>query len=244
MSGFLATFKREMRAYFVSPLAYVIATFVLLVASILFGVIVLYLSDPQAPAGRPFDVFFGMAWLLVLFVTPFLTMRLLAEERKSGSIEALMTSPVTEMHVVLGKYAAALAFFAFLWVPTLLFAGIVAYHTELDWGTVAAGYLGILGVGAVSLAVGLFASAMTKNQIVAGVVTFAILFVFFWVFGWMEDRAGEGGLKAVWGHLNLLKPMDDLAKGIVDTRALVYFVSIAALFLFLTARALEAKKWR
>ena len=244
MKGMLATLRRELRAYYFSPLAYVIATFLLLINGVLFAIIVSYLSDPRYPGGRPLDLFFSMSWLILLFGTPFLTMRLLSEERKSGSIEVLMTAPVTEAHVVVGKYLAALAFFASLWLPTLAYAVIVAYYSELDWGTLAAGYLGILGIGALALSIGVFASAMSKNQIVAAVVTFALLFVFFFVFGWTENLVNSTALKQAFGYLDVLAPLQDFAKGIVDTRTLVYYLSTTVFFLFLTARALEAKKWR
>lgn len=244
MKGMLATLSRELRAYFFSPLAYVVATFLLFVNSILFAVIVSYLADPRYPGGRPLDLFFSMSWLILLFATPILTMRLLSEERRSGSIEVLMTAPVTEIHVVLGKYLAALLFYGFLWLPTLAYAGIVAWYGELDWGTVAAGYLGVLGIGALTLSIGLFASAMSKNQIVAAVTTFALLILFFFVFGWTEELVNSQGLKQAMGYLDVLEPIQDFARGIVDTRSLVYYLSTTVFFLFLTARALEAKKWR
>jgi ABC-2 type transport system permease protein len=244
MTGILATLSRELRAYFFSPLAYVIATFLLLVNGVLFTVIVRYLSDPRYPTGRPLDLFFSMSWLILLFVTPVLTMRLLSEERRSGSIEVLMTAPVTETHVVLGKYLAALLFFGFLWLPTLSYAGIVAAYSELDWGTVAAGYVGVLGIGALALSIGVFASAMTKNQIVAAVVTFALLVGFFFVFGWMENLVTGTAWKEAFAYLDVLGPLEDFAKGIVDTRRVVYYLSTVVFFLFLTTRALAARKWR
>jgi gliding motility-associated transport system permease protein len=145
--------------------------------------------------------------------------------------------------VVAGTSLAALAFYLFLWLPTLAYAGIIAYFEQVDWGPVAAGYLGILGIGALFLAVGIFASAMSKNQIVAAIVAFALLVVLF-SFGLLENLFDNEVAKKVFGYLNLWDHMDEFARGIVDSRHLVYYVSATLFFLFLTSRALEDRKWR
>ena len=157
MSGSLAVFRRELRAYFFSPLAYVILAFFLVVQGYYFSLIVAFLSDPRASAGKPLELFFGQTiftWLVLLFCGTFLTMRLISEELRSGTIETLMTAPVTETQVVLGKYFAALVFYLFLWAPTLLYVAIVRAHTPVDWGPIAAAYIGIFGIGALFLSVG------------------------------------------------------------------------------------------
>ena len=155
-----------------------------------------------------------------------------------------MTAPVTEGQVVAGKYLAALTFYLFLWLPT---AGLRRHHratsTSSTGGRSPAGYLGIVGIGALFLAVGLFASALTKNQLVAAIITFALLILLFSV-GLLENLVNGDLAKRAIGYLNLLDHMDDFAKGIVDTRHLVYYLSATLLFLFLTARALEDRKWR
>lgn len=246
MNGLRATLSRELRAYFFSPLAYVVLAFFLLVNGYVFSVIVSYLNDPRAHAGAPLELFFGQTvffWLVLLFVAPILTMRLIAEERKSGTIEVLMTAPVTETQVVLGKYFAALGYYLFLWLPTLAYVLVVQHFGKVEWGPIAAGYLGIVGIGALFLAVGLFASSLAKNQIVAAIVTFAVLILFF-TFGLLENLVNGETLKQVFGYLNLWQHMDDFSKGIVDTRRLVYYVSASSFFVFLTGRALAAKKWR
>ncbi|MGE0640418.1 MAG: ABC transporter permease subunit [Thermoanaerobaculia bacterium] len=246
MRGAFAVLGRELRAYFFSPLAYVILTFFLLVQGYYFTLIVAYLSDPRAAAGKPLELFFGQTiftWLVLLFAGTFLTMRLISEELRSGTVETLMTAPVTETQVVLGKYFAALAFYLFLWAPTLVYVAIVRLFTPIDWGPVAASYIGIAGIGALFLAVGLFASAMSKNQIVAAIVTFSFLLVLFSA-GLMENLFQSPTAKQILGHMNLWQHMDDWSKGIVDTRRLVYYTTVSAFFLFLTGRALAAKKWR
>jgi ABC-2 type transport system permease protein len=246
VSGAAAVLRRELKAYFYSPLAYILLTFFLLVQGYYFSIIVAYLSDPRYPAGKPLELFFGQTiftWLVLIFAGTFLTMRLISEELRSGTIETLMTAPVSETGVVVGKYVAALLFYLFLWAPTLVYVAIIRAHTPVDWGPIASSYLGILGIGALFLAVGIFASATAKNQIVAAIVTFFCLLVLFSI-GLMENLVQGETTKRILGHLNLWTHMDDFAKGIVDSRRLVYYASGAGLFLFLTTRALAAKKWR
>lgn len=247
MSALLAVFQRELRAYFFSPLAYAVLTFFLLVNGYVFSLIVAFLSDPRAGGSTtPLKLFFGdtfFFWLVLLFVTPVLTMRLLSEERKSGTIETLMTSPISETQVVVAKYLASLAFYVFLWLPTLAYVVIVARNSEVDWGPIFSGYLGILGIGSVFLAVGLFASSFTKSQVVAAVATFALL-IFFFAIAFMDSLVTQETLKNALGYMNLLDHMQEFGKGVVDSRRLIYYATTSVLFLFLAARSLEAKKWR
>jgi ABC-2 type transport system permease protein len=243
MKAVLATYLRELRAYFVSPLAYVVLFFFLVVNGIVFGNLASILSDPRAPAGPPMTYFFGSTTLILLILGVVLTMRLVSEELRSGSIEVLMTAPVTEGQVIAGKYLAALTFFAALWVPTLVYAGIVDHYSEVDWGPVAAGYLGILLVGALFLAIGVFASATTSSQLVAAMVTAALLFLLF-LLGWFSDIFTGETSRQVFSYLSLGEHLDELSRGIVDTRRLVFYVSATLFFLFLASRALEDKKWR
>jgi ABC-2 type transport system permease protein len=246
MRAVWATFTRELRAYFFSPLAYVVLFFFLVVNGIVFTLVISFLNDPRSPGGPPLTLFFGgtfFFWLTLIFLLPVLTMRLLSEEYRSGSIEVLMTAPVTETQVVGGKYLAALVFYLFLWLPTLAYSGIVAHFNKVDWGPVAAGYLGVVGIGAMFLAVGLFASAMTKNQLVAAIITFALL-IFLFAVGFLENLVTSDLAKRAIGYVNLLDHMDEFAKGIVDSRHLVYYLTATLFFLFLTSRALEDRKWR
>lgn len=248
MNGLLATLYRELRAYFYSPLAYVVLTLWLLFNGAIFAVILTYLNGPQAAGSvTPLKLYLGgtfLFWVVMLIMVPVLTMRLLAEERRSGTIEALMTAPISEIQVVVGKYLAALAFYLFLWLPTLAYAAIVARSSaELDWGPVASGYLGVVGIGAVFLAVGIFGSALTRNQIVAALVTFAMLLGYF-ILVFVDYLLTEGTAKEVLGYVNLADHMDELGNGLVDTRRLIFWVTMTVLFLFLSGRALQARKWR
>ena len=246
MNALLATLSRELRAYFFSPLAYVILTFFLIINGGVFLLIVSFLNDPQAAGSvTPLKLFFGdtfFFWMILLFITPILTMRLLAEERASGTIEMLMTAPITEGQVVTGKYLAAFFFYAFLWIPTLVYVAIVARSSTVDWGPILSGYLGILGIGGVFLALGVFGSSFAKNQIVAAIITFAMLLFFFTV-AFLDSLVSGEAAQKILSYANLLEHMDEFSRGIVDTRRLIYYVSTIVLFLFLSSRILEAKKW-
>jgi len=134
-------------------------------------------------------------------------------------------------------------FYLFLWLPTLLYVGIIARFSTVDWGPIASGYLGVAGIGALFLAVGAFASAVARNQIVAAVLTFVLL-VFLFSFGLLENLINATLWKNVFGYLDLWQHMDEFSKGIVDSRRLIYYISASGFFLFLSARALAANKWR
>lgn len=245
MNAVGATLSRELRAYFFSPLAYVLLALFLFVNGAVFALVVSFLSDPAAPPGRPFDFFFNgfPFWLILLVWVPAVTMRLLAEERRSGSIEVLMTAPVTEGQVVAGKYLAALAFFAFLWAPTLLYAVLVDLWGEVDWGIVAAGYLGVLLVGGFFLAVGVLASALVRHQVVAAVVCFALLLLIF-LLAFLAGLVQRPELQEVLAYVAVLDHMTEFSRGVVDTRRLVFYGTGTFLFLFTAARVLEGRKWR
>lgn len=247
MRGMVATMGRELRSYFLSPLGWLVATAFLFYHGLSFQTIVDYLNDPRAPgAMTPMDFFFGATmffWLVLLFVTSVLTMRLLSEERRSGTIEMLLTAPVTPGQVVLGKYFGALAFYTFLWLPTVIYGLVLDRSVDLDWGPVAAGYVGTLGIGALFLSIGIFTSALTRNQVVAAVAGFALMFLCF-LPAFLEFLVNDPMMKEIVAYTNLYQHMDEFSKGIVDTRRLVYYASASAFFLFLTTRALEASKGR
>jgi len=246
VNGIRVTFARELRAYFFSPLAYGVLASFLFINGITFATLIGFLNNAPSAVGAPMEYFFGgtiLFWLALAFVGPILPMRLLSEERRSGSLEILMTAPITETQVVVGKYLAALAFYVVLWAPTVLYAVIVASYSDLDWGPLASSYLGVLGVGALFLSVGLFASGISRNQIVAALVGFALVFALF-ILGLLEFLVNDPSLRQVLSYLNLIQHMEDFSKGIVDTRRLVYYVTSTAFFLFLTSRALAANKWR
>ena len=217
--------------------------FFLVVTGVIFVYIVGQLNNPASPGGPPLKFFFTATWLMLLLLGPLLTMRLVSEELRSGSIEVLMTAPVTEGQVIAGKFLASFTFYAFLWAPTLGYAGMIALYEKVDWGPVAAGYLGVLLIGALFLAIGIFASAMTRSQLLAAMMTAALLFVLF-LLGVFEELVNNDLMKRALGYVSIFNHIDELANGIVDTRRLVFYLSGTLFFLFLASRALEDKKWR
>jgi ABC-2 type transport system permease protein len=180
--------------------------------------------------------------VVLLFFIPMLTMRLFAEEKRAGTMELLLTYPVRDGEVLAGKFLAATGLYAVLLALTLLYPGLVAYFTRVEWGPILTGYLGLVLVGATFLAVGLLISSLTENQIVAGFGTFGVL-LGFWVIGWGADFAG-GAMRTVLQYLSITEHMDGFSRGLVDTKDLVYYASAIVLALFLTLRSLESKRWR
>jgi len=242
-----AIVRRELITYFSSPLAYIVMTAFLLMQGYIFYLLVSFLNNPQTASMTPLRLFFGgtiFFWLFLLFVVPVITMRLLAEERRSGTIEVLLTSPVTEAQVVVGKFTAAMVFYVALWFPTVIYVLVLQRHSEIDMGPVLAGYLGVLLLGFLFLAVGTFTSTLTDNQLIAAIIAFAAMVGLFSI-GLVEQLLISSSVfKAALSHMNLWTQMDDFAKGIVDTRHVVYQLSVGVLFLFLAAKSLEVKKWR
>ena len=243
MKQFLAIVGREWRAYFLSPLGYVILAGFLLMNGIIFAAIVAFMNQPGAPKGQALNLLFTNTyfWLFNLFVVPVIAMRLFADERKSGTLEVLLTSPVSEATVVLAKFTGALGFFLTLWAPTLVYVFILGAQTSVDFGPVGAGYLAIVLLGGYFLSVGTFASTLTKNQIVAAIFTFAMLIPIFSA-GLLDQMLQSPTAKSVVGYFNLWDHMDEFARGVVDSRRLVYYLSATAFFLFLATVSITAKK--
>jgi ABC-2 type transport system permease protein len=192
-----------------------------------------------------FDSFFF--WITTLTLVPVLTMRLFAEEQRAGTIEMLMTAPVSDVAVVLAKYFGALAFYVVIWAPTVLYVlvlrGLGPLAAPPDLGPIAAGYLGTLLVGAFYLAVGLVCSVLTRNQMVAAIICFALLCVLFFG-GFIAFIARVDAVRDVAGYFCALTHMRDFARGAVDTRPVVFYISGAALMLFLAVKLVEARKWK
>lgn len=229
--------RRELTAQFFSPIAYVIgAAFLLLTAAWFF----LNLRIGGEASLRP--LFDGMA-VLMIFAVPLLTMGLLSKEFDSGTIETLMTSPVTDTQVVLGKFLGVLVYYLILLATTLVFLGLMAAFGRPDIGVAAAGYLGMILLGAAYLSVGIFASALTRHQILAAVAAIGILAFFALLMGFVVGL-GMRPWADLAAKLNAMAYFRDFSRGVFDSRGLVYFVSATALFLFLSVKVLESRRWR
>ncbi len=247
MSAFFTLWRREIAAYFLSPIAYVMMMFFLVIMGFSFWLLANVLA--QGVEGVPlmrelFDSFFF--WITTLTLVPVLTMRLFAEEKRSGTIEMLMTAPVSDTAVVLAKYLGAVSFYIAIWAPTALYVVILrsfSAGTPLDLGPIASSYLGALLVGAFYLAIGLFCSAMTRNQIVAAIVCFALLCVLFFG-GFIAFISRVEGVRETANYFCSLAHMREFARGAVDSRPVVFYLSGAALMLFATVKLVESRKWK
>jgi ABC-2 type transport system permease protein len=247
VSGALAIFRRELLGLWVTPLAWVMLVVFLLIQGLSFYSIVVHVSSMTSASidSGPVQAYFGQSiFLLVslLLVCPALTMRVFAEERKSGTIEALLTAPVTPLGVVLGKYLATLATYVAMWLPTLLYILILRNTGQVDWRVVGSSYLGVLGVGAGYLAVGTLMSAMTKSQLTAFVLTMLVIFGLF-ILGIGEYVFDAGMLRDLSAHVSVLSQMDEMAKGVVDLRRLVFDGSLVVFPLFVTVRVVDSWRW-
>jgi len=247
MTGFVAVFRREMLSLWVTPLAWVLLFIFLLLQGASFYQILLHFasfSNVSIDSG-PVQAYFGQSLFLVLsllLVCPALTMRLFAEERRSGTIEGLLTAPVSAAQVVLGKYLATLTTFALMWLPTVLYIVILRTSGDVDWHVVASSYLGVIGVGAGYLAVGTLMSTMTRSQLVAMMLTALVIFGLL-IFGIGERIFEPGPIRDACAHVSVLSQVDELSKGIVDLRRLVFDGSLILLPLFVAVRVVDSWRW-
>lgn len=232
----LAFAGRELYTYFVSPIAYVVTFGWLLIMGFLFALIVTS-SNEASLRGT-----FGNMGVILLLLSPVLTMRLISDETRTGTIELLMTSPVRDWEIVIGKYLGSLAFFTVMllltgWYPLLLFQ-----LGNPDPGPIVAGYLGVYLLGAAMIAIGLLTSSLTENQIVAAVLAFGILLILY-LFSAAASVAGPQ-LAGLVTYLGLSDHLNDFLQGVIDTRNLIYYLSVIVAALFLTVRSVEARRYR
>lgn len=240
MKNILAILEKEVRTYFVSPMAYFILFMFLGISGVLFATFYFIpASRYQWPATmQPACIY--MAWIMVFFL-PATTMRLFAEEKKSGTIELLMTSPVTDIQVTLGKYFANVVLFVIMLLLTFLFPTYVMAYGNPDFGLVLSGYLGLLLLGMLILSVGILVSSITDNQIVAAITSFGIVFLL-WLIGFASRLPGILG--KIFNYISLMNQFEDFSRGIIGLHRVIYFLSITLLCLFLTVKSVESAKWR
>jgi ABC-2 type transport system permease protein len=241
-----AQLKREFTAFFYSPIAYVLLTAAAVLNGVVFLLVIDFLSDPRAPQGAAMQMLFGgtiFFWIIVIVLTPLITMRTLAEERHSGTLETLLTAPISDMQVVVAKYLAAVGFYIVLWLPTLAYPLLLSSYSDLDLGPILSGYLGTLGVGMMFTAVGMLGSSLTRNQIIAALISFGAIMMMF-VIGIFDFLGGETSPDSVLHYVNLWTHMEDFGRGIVDTRHLAYYGSVSLLALFCTVQVVQLRRWR
>lgn len=231
--------RRELSSLFFSPVAYV----ALIVFSFIAGLLFLATFAPGEPASLRLELSW-VVWLLV-FIVPAISMRLVSEETAAGTIELLMTSPVSDVHVVVGKWLGALGFFLTLLIPLVVQVVILEIVADPDYGPIVTGLVGVVLVGGLYLAIGTTISAATRNQFIALLIT--ILATGFLTIGlYMLARAAwvPPWLRETMFHINVDQQFDDFAKGLIDTSNFVFFLSSIALFLFLAVLTLQSRRWR
>ena len=248
MRSLYAVYRKEMGHYFVSPVAYTVLSLFFILTAFFFN---LYLRDVVEQSFGEFDApsqifraFLGLLALLILFFMPMITMGLFAEERKRGTMELLMTSPIREIDIVLGKFFASLTLFAVMLAPTALYILYTWLHTDprAPLRVVAAGYLGVLLFGGCLLALGSFISSLTENQIVAAALTFGA-FLLLWAMDFGSRSAATAVGQTV-QYLSVINHYEDFTRGIIDTSGLVYYLSFMIFFIFLTVRSIDSLRWR
>jgi ABC-2 type transport system permease protein len=253
MNNILAIAHKEMRSYFSSPIAYVVIGFFALMFGFFFYSLLLYFDRQSMQAGglggptvnvneqliRP--VFLN-ATVILLFVLPLVTMRTYSEEKRSGTMELLLTSPLTDLQIILGKFLGAMGLYAAMLAVTFIHIGLLFAFGNPEWRPVATTYLGLLLMGGCFVSVGLLISSLTKNQIVAGMITFGV-FLMLWVINWIASFMGPT-TQTVLNYLSITDHLDDFTKGVLDTKHLVYYISFITFGLFLTARSVDTERWR
>lgn len=235
MNAVFAIAERELKSYFTSPVAYVVTGLFLAMSGYLFSVILVQSSEASMR--------FIMQNLSVifLFIMPFLTMRLLAEEQRTGTVELLLTNPIRDHEVVLGKFLGSTVFFLVMLLLTLYYPFLLFTYGNPDRGPILSGYLGLLLQGMAFLSVGLFASSLTQNQIIAAVLSFTILLIL-----WLAEAASNvlgAPMRDILRYLSITGHAQDFPRGVIDTTHIVFFLSVMAASLFLATLSLQTRRW-
>jgi len=253
MRNILAIAQKELRAYFASPIAYIVIGFFALLYGIFFVAILNYFVSASMQAGlmggaqsmnvnqqlvRPL---LQNVAVVVLFMLPMVTMRTYAEEKRSGTIELLLTSPITDFQIVMGKFFGAMALYCAMLAVTLFHLAVLYMYGRPEWKPILTSYIGLLLFGGSFVALGLFVSSLSKNQIVAGAVTFA-LSLMLWIITWLNF--GASASDKVLGYLSIIDHLDDFSKGVIDTTHVIYYLSFITFGLFLTAKSVDSERWR
>jgi ABC-2 type transport system permease protein len=256
MSNILAIAHKELKSYFSSPIAYIaIGLWALLYGYFFFAILNFFvrqsmqmsqfgMQGPQAmninqQMIRPL---LQNVTILILFLMPMVTMRTYSEEKRSGTIELLLTSPITDFQIVLGKFFGAMALYAAMLAVTLFHVAILFIYGNPEWKPIATTYLGLLLFGGCFISVGLLISSLTKNQIVAFTASFGV-FLLLWIIDWMGSFAGPT-VNSVLTYLSVIGHLEDFTKGVLDTTHLIYYVSFISFGLFLTAKSVDMERWR
>ncbi len=237
MSKILAIMKKDLQTYFFSPVAYIIGVSFLLVCGYLFWVIMV---SSKLATLEP--LMYNAAFLLLL-ASPVLTMRLISEERKSNTMELLLTSPISPGEIIIGKFLACFTVYLLIIFMTFQYPLIMSRFAEkMDLGPVFSGYVGLIMLGAAFISIGLFASSLTENQVVSAMITFAAL-MFFWIIGWVKFVL-ESPLTDGLAKLSLMERYSEFTKGVIDSGNVIFFIVFTLIWLLIATRVVESDRWR
>jgi len=255
MSNILAIAEKELRSYFASPIAYIVIGLFALLYGYFFVALLMYFVHQSMQMGQ-----FGMGpqaqnvnqqlirpllqnvTIIVLFIMPMVTMRTYAEEKRSGTIELLLTSPLTDFQIIMGKFLGAMALYGAMLAVTMIHIALLFIYGRPEWKPIITAYFGLLLLGGCFISLGLLISSLTKNQIVAGIATFAV-FLFLWVINWIGSFSGPT-VNSLTSYLSIIEHWDDFGKGVIDTSHLIYYLSFISFGLFLTAKSVDSERWR
>jgi ABC-2 type transport system permease protein len=256
MGNIVAIARKELKSYFASPIGYVLVGFWAFLFGWFYISILAYFlrqSMQMASMGGPATANINQDMLrpllynvtiLVLFVLPSVTMRTYSEEKRSGTIELLLTSPITDLQIILGKFFGAMALYGVMLLVTLVHVGLLFFYGNPEWKPLVAAYLGLLLLGGCFISLGLFISSLTKNQVIAFVATLST-FLFLWVISWMSSSSwASPTVTTVATYLSIVDHFDDFGKGVIDTTHVVYYLSFITFGLFLTAKSVDSERWR
>ena len=259
MKKTIAIFEKELKSFFYSPMAYVVIAVFTALTGVFFY---LYLSNfvetafraeimaqqyRQMPQKMNVNLmlirpYFWNIALIALFTLPAITMRLFSEEKKQGTIELLYTAPISSLQIVLGKFFAGLTFFAVLLIPTILFQSLLFVYGEPELLPVISGYIGLLFLGSAFIAMGLFISTTTENQIIAAIGGFA-LSLFLWIVGWGASYAGPT-LAPFLEYISIINHFEDFAQGVIDSSHVAYYVLFSFVGIYMSLKSIASIKWR
>jgi ABC-2 type transport system permease protein len=254
MNNILAIASKELRGYFSSPIAYIVIGLFALAYGYFFYALTLFFDRQSMQlagmgAGATANVneqlispAFQNTMVVFLFVLPMVTMRTYSEEKRSGTIELLLTAPLTDFQIIMGKFLGAMGLYAAMLAITLIHVAVLFAIGNPEPLPILTSYLGMLLMGGCFISVGLLISSMTRNQIVAGMVTF-VVFLMLWIINWVAMFMGPTA-QAVLNYLSFTDHLTDFMRGVIDTKHVVYYVSFIAFGLFLTARSVDTERWR
>ena len=255
MTNVLAIAQKEIRSYFASPIAYIVIGMWAVLYGFFYASLLAYFvrqsmqmsqfGGQQPPVNineQMIRLLFQNVTILILFLLPAITMRAYSEEKRSGTIELLLTSPLTDWQIILGKFFGAMTLYAAMLAVTLIHIAILFAFGSPEWKPIATTYLGLLLFGGCFISVGLLISSLTKNQIIAFVASLGV-FLLLWIIDWMATFSGPT-MSAVLTYLSIIGHLEDFTKGVLDTTHLIYYFSFITFGLFLTAKSVDTERWR